>query len=110
MLLPTRAAHRRLTATALLCSVAIAPPLASQQPEIATTVAFTEGPTVDRDGNVYFTDIINQRIMKLGADGVLSTYREKSNAANGLLVDSWMCAISGRAEQFGMIQYFKDCK
>lgn len=29
---------------------------------------------------------------------------------NGLLIDSWMCAISGRAEQFGMIQYFKDCK
>lgn len=29
---------------------------------------------------------------------------------NGLLVDSWMCAISGRAKQFGMIQYFKDCK
>jgi virulence factor Mce-like protein len=32
------------------------------------------------------------------------------NAVNGLLVDSWMCAISGRAEQFGMIEYFKDCK
>ena len=62
-------------------------PRAAQQPEVATTVAFTEGPTVDRDGNVYFTDIINQRIMKLGADGVLSTYREKSNAANGLLID-----------------------
>ena len=58
-----------------------------QQPEIATTVAFTEGPTVDRDGNVYFTDIINQRIMKLSADGVLSTYRENSNVANGLLID-----------------------
>lgn len=29
---------------------------------------------------------------------------------NGFLVDSWMCAISGRAKQFGMIQYFKDCK
>jgi gluconolactonase len=62
-------------------------PAAAQQPEIATTVAFTEGPTVDREGNVYFTDIINQRIMKLGADGVLSTYRENSNAANGLLID-----------------------
>ena len=60
---------------------------AAQQPEIATTVAFTEGPTVDRDGNVYFTEIINQRIMKLGTDGMLSTYREKSNAANGLLID-----------------------
>ncbi len=32
------------------------------------------------------------------------------NAPNGLLIDSWMCAISGRAKQFGMIQYFKDCK
>jgi virulence factor Mce-like protein len=32
------------------------------------------------------------------------------NASNGLLVDSWMCAISGRAKQFGMIEYFKDCK
>ena len=32
------------------------------------------------------------------------------NAPTALLVDSWMCAISGRAKQFGMIQYFKDCK
>jgi gluconolactonase len=58
-----------------------------EQPEIATTVAFTEGPTVDREGNVYFTDIINQRIMRLGTDGVLSTYRDNSNVANGLLID-----------------------
>ena len=29
---------------------------------------------------------------------------------NAFAVDSWMCAISGRAKQFGMIQYFKDCK
>jgi virulence factor Mce-like protein len=32
------------------------------------------------------------------------------NLPNGLAIDSWMCAISGRAKQFGMIQYFKDCK
>lgn len=32
------------------------------------------------------------------------------NVANGLLIDSWMCAISGRAKQFGLIQYFQDCK
>jgi virulence factor Mce-like protein len=32
------------------------------------------------------------------------------NLANGLAIDSWMCAISGRAKEFGMIQYFKDCK
>ena len=66
-----------------------AAPAAPPAPEVetATTVAFTEGPAVDRDGTVYFTEIINQRIMKLGADGVLSIWREPSNVANGLLID-----------------------
>jgi virulence factor Mce-like protein len=32
------------------------------------------------------------------------------NLPNGLAIDSWMCAISGRAKEFKMIQYFKDCK
>jgi len=71
----------------VLVSLGMPRPAIAQQPEIATTIAFTEGPTVDRAGNVYFTDIINQRIMRLGADGLLSTYRERSNAANGLLID-----------------------
>lgn len=31
------------------------------------------------------------------------------NGPGGVVIDSWMCAISGRAKQFGMIQYFKDC-
>ncbi|GAB3015991.1 MlaD family protein [Mycobacterium bourgelatii] len=31
------------------------------------------------------------------------------NLPSGLLIDSWMCAISLRAQQFGMIPYFKDC-
>ena len=34
----------------------------------------------------------------------------EANFTNGLLVDSWMCAISGRAKQFDMIEYYKDCK
>ncbi|BBZ43893.1 MlaD family protein [Mycobacterium parmense] len=32
------------------------------------------------------------------------------NGPGGAVIDSWMCAISGRAKQFGMIPYFKDCK
>lgn len=28
----------------------------------------------------------------------------------GLMIDSWMCAISGRARQFNIVEYFKDCK
>src|SRR5262245_28936573 len=75
-------------ATAMvLVSLVTAWPASGQQPQIAAMMAFTEGPAVDRDGNVYFTDIINQRIMKLGTDGAVSTYRENSNLANGLLID-----------------------
>src|SRR5262245_25704021 len=77
----------RILAFVLAAPVVPLQPAAAQQPEIATTVAFTEGPTVDRQGNVYFTDIINQRIMKLGTDGMLAIYRENSNVANGLLID-----------------------
>ncbi len=64
------------------------PALGVAQPlEIATTLAFTEGPTVDQDGNVYFTELVAQRIMKLSPKGVLTTFREHSNNANGLLID-----------------------
>ncbi|PQM45137.1 hypothetical protein C1Y40_04702 [Mycobacterium talmoniae] len=28
----------------------------------------------------------------------------------GIFVDSWMCAISGRAKQFNLVEYFKDCE
>ena len=73
---------------ALTCIALLIPSLAAPQaPEIATTVAFTEGPAVDRDGNVYFTELVFQRIMKLTPKGVLSVYREKSNNANGLLIE-----------------------
>jgi hypothetical protein len=28
----------------------------------------------------------------------------------GIFVDSWMCALSGRARQFNLVEYFKDCE
>ena len=55
---------------------------------VATTVAFTEGPTVAEDGTLYFTDLGNNRIMRLSTDGELSTFRQPSNDANGLIFDS----------------------
>jgi gluconolactonase len=68
----------------LLCAL----PLQAQEVEVATIVAFTEGPTVDGDGNVFFTETTSQRIMRLGTDGRLTTWREQSNGANGLLFDA----------------------
>lgn len=35
-----------------------------QEVQVATTVAFTEGPTADAAGSVFFTDQVNNRIMK----------------------------------------------
>ena len=55
---------------------------------VETTVAITEGPTVAEDGTVYFTDLTNNRIMRLSPEGALSTFRRPSNAANGLIFDS----------------------
>ena len=76
--------HRLLNVSAVaiaIASVIVPPNLRAQQPEIAIAVAFTEGPTVDREGNVYFTEMVAQRIMKLSAKGVLTTFRENSNGA-----------------------------
>jgi len=59
-----------------------------QEVEVATIVAFTEGPAADAEGNVYFTETTFNRIMKLAKDGKLTVLRENSNGANGLLIDS----------------------
>ena len=83
---------------------------AAQQPEIAATVAFTEGPTVDREGNVYFTEAVFQRIMKLTPKGVLTVFREGSNNANGLLLDpeGRLIACEGAdSQRMGVTQKFK---
>ena len=81
--------HRLAVLTTAITLIVLVParPAVSQTPEVATSVAFTEGPVVDRDGNVYFTELVGQRIMKLSAKGLLSTFRERSNNANGLLID-----------------------
>src|ERR671919_708962 len=73
----------RLLALPLLALAACA-----AEPEVAVIVAFTEGPASDSEGNVYFTETTFQRIMKLAKDGTLTVFREDSNGANGLLVDS----------------------
>ena len=55
--------------------------------KLAGGFKFTEGPAADAKGNVFFTDIPNERIHKWSVDGKLSTFREKSGRANGLYFD-----------------------
>jgi gluconolactonase len=68
--------------------------------KLHTDFKFTEGPAADRDGNVYFSDIPNERIHKVDSSGKLSVFREKSNRANGLKVNARgevvACEMAGR--------------
>ncbi len=54
---------------------------------VALDFNFTEGPAADKDGNVYFTDQPNDRIMRYGIDGKLTTFMQPSGRSNGLCFD-----------------------
>jgi gluconolactonase len=56
--------------------------------KLAGDFKFTEGPTADKDGNVFFTDQPNDRIMKWSLDGKLSTFMQPAGRANGMFVDA----------------------
>lgn len=55
--------------------------------QVASQCAFTEGPVVDHQGILYFSDGPNDRIMKLDKHGRQSVFLSPCGAANGLLFD-----------------------
>ena len=56
--------------------------------KLAAEFQFTEGPTSDASGNVYFTDQPNDRIMIWSIDGSLSTFLQPAGRANGMYFDA----------------------
>ncbi len=46
---------------------------------------FTEGPAVDKQGNVFFSDIPNNRIHRIGVDGKVTVFKEDTGGVNGLM-------------------------
>lgn len=55
--------------------------------KLAGEFTFTEGPTCDKEGNVFFTDQPNNRIMKWSVGGKLSTFLQPAGRANGMFFD-----------------------
>jgi gluconolactonase len=55
--------------------------------KLADGFSFTEGPTADAAGNVYFTDQPNDRILKWSTAGALSTFQQPCGRANGMFFD-----------------------
>ncbi len=68
--------------------------------KLQTGFKYTEGGAVDRAGNIYFCDIPNERIYKVDPKGNMSVFREKSNHANGLMINAQgeliVCEMDGR--------------
>ncbi len=54
---------------------------------ISSQFKFTEGASVDKAGNVFFTDQPNDKIWKYDINGKLSLYMDKSGRANGTYFD-----------------------
>ena len=46
---------------------------------------FTEGPAVNSAGEVFFSDIPNNRIHKIGLDGKVTVFKENTGGVNGLM-------------------------
>lgn len=57
---------------------------------------FTEGPAADKEGNVFFTDQPNNRILEWSVEGKLTTYMSDAGRANGMYFDDagnlYVCA------------------
>jgi gluconolactonase len=64
--------------------------------KLAGGFEFTEGPTSDAEGSVFFTDQPNDRIMEWSVSGKLSVFLQPSGRSNGLAFDNkgnlWACA------------------
>jgi len=56
--------------------------------KLADEFSFTEGPTCDAMGNVYFTDQPNNRILRWGNDSKLTTFMQPAGRANGMCSDT----------------------
>jgi gluconolactonase len=88
--------NTRLTASlaASFLAVALSLPAAesviapgAELQKLSSEFKFTEGPTCDAAGNVFFTDQPNNRIMKWSVEGKLSTFLQPAGRANGMYFD-----------------------
>src|SRR5947209_3055346 len=68
---------------------------------VAAGVCFLEGPAVDDKGNVYFSDIAGNRILKMDGDGKVTVFRADSGRTNGNTFDGQGRLISCEGAENG---------
>jgi gluconolactonase len=77
----------------------------AQVEKLAGDFIFTEGVTSDTNGDVYFVDQDNNRIMKYDVDGKVSTFLQPSGYANGMTLDGHghlIAAADGKNEMWSI--------
>src|SRR6478672_5792861 len=67
----------------------------------AAVVCFLEGPAVDAAGNVFFSDIAGNRLLKMDAKGAVTTFRADSGRTNGNCFDAEGRLISCEGSEQG---------
>jgi sugar lactone lactonase YvrE len=68
----------------------------------AVVTALAEGPAADREGNVYFSDIQQNRIYRLSSSaGEVTIFREDAGRANGNLFDREGRLVTCEGAEFG---------
>ncbi len=78
---------------------------------VSSAFKFTEGPAVDKQGNVFFTDQPNNQILKWSVDtDSITTYLKPSGRANGLYFDHDGNLLACADEKFQLWQIDGDKK
>ncbi|OEI79930.1 gluconolactonase [Formosa algae] len=62
-------------------------PVVFKLEKLASGFHWGEGPASDEEGNIYFTDVHQSKILVWTTDEELEVFRENSNGANGLFFD-----------------------
>lgn len=77
---------------------------------VADGYQFTEGPAVDKDGTVYFVDVPQSLILKLGDDGKPVVWAKNTGKASGLMFgpEGRLYACQGETKQ--VVWYDRDAK
>jgi gluconolactonase len=93
--MPMRGGERRFVTT-------IADPNVMAWEMVSSGHSFTEGPAVDKDGNVFFTDVRSDKIWRVDhATGKSTLWKENTSGANGMMFgpDGRLYACQGKAKR-----------
>jgi len=74
---------------------------ANAKAKVAANITFLEGPAWHASGDLYFSDISGNRILKMAPDGLVSVFRADSGRTNGNTFDAQGRLVSCEGAEFG---------